>query len=97
MKSPLSQLHDRRAFLGFLAGSPYVAAPGGIRAFAQRAPELADVISDPKATLSVMDFEGPGNAESRTARPVAFEATWELRFGPENRFRVFYAISHERR
>ena len=30
-------------------------------------------------------------------RPVAFEATWELRLGPENRFRVFYAVSHERR
>jgi hypothetical protein len=30
-------------------------------------------------------------------RPVAFEATWELRFGPENRFRVFYVVSHERR
>ena len=30
-------------------------------------------------------------------RPVAFEATGELRFGPENRFRVFYAVSHERR
>ena len=29
-------------------------------------------------------------------RPVAFEATWELRLGPENRFRVFYAVSHER-
>ncbi len=29
-------------------------------------------------------------------RPVAFEATWELRFGPENRFRVFYAVRHER-
>ncbi len=29
-------------------------------------------------------------------RPVAFEATWELRFGPENRFRVFYAVNHER-
>ena len=28
-------------------------------------------------------------------RPVAFEATWELRFGPDNRFRVFYAVSHE--
>ena len=27
---------------------------------------------------------------------VAFEAMWELRFGPENRFRVFYAVSHER-
>src|SRR5712692_10561512 len=29
-------------------------------------------------------------------RPVAFEATWELRFGQENRFCVFYAVSHER-
>jgi len=29
-------------------------------------------------------------------RPVAFEATWELRLGRENRFRVFYAVSHER-
>jgi len=28
---------------------------------------------------------------------VTFEATWELRFGPGNRFRVFYAVSHERR
>jgi len=26
--------------------------------------------------------------------PAAFEATWELRFGPENRFRVFYSVSH---
>ena len=26
--------------------------------------------------------------------PVAFEATWELRFGPDNRFRVFYWVSH---
>ena len=57
MKSSISPLHHRRAFLGFLAGSPYVAALGGIRAFAQKAPELADVIADPKAALSVMDFE----------------------------------------
>jgi hypothetical protein len=26
-------------------------------------------------------------------RPVTFEAEWELRFGPNNRFRVFYDIS----
>mgnify|MGYP001579905710 CR=1 FL=1 len=25
-------------------------------------------------------------------RQVAFEAEWELRFGPDNRFRVFYDI-----
>lgn len=39
--------------------------------------------------------------ETRNRKPlqraVAFEATWELRLGPENRFRVFYAVSHERR
>ncbi len=48
---------DRRAFLRFLAASPYVAALGGIRAYAQGAPEIADVISDPKEALSVLDFE----------------------------------------
>lgn len=25
-------------------------------------------------------------------QPVSFGAEWELRFGPDNRFRVFYAI-----
>jgi hypothetical protein len=28
-------------------------------------------------------------------RPVLFEATWELRFGPGNQFRVFYDIDQE--
>src|SRR5271169_7230437 len=57
MKRPTSSLRHRRAFLKFLAGSPYVAALGGLRAFAQRAPEIADVIGSPKEALSVMDFE----------------------------------------
>jgi hypothetical protein len=26
-------------------------------------------------------------------RPVTFESEWELRFGPDNRFRVFYDLS----
>jgi mRNA-degrading endonuclease RelE of RelBE toxin-antitoxin system len=26
-------------------------------------------------------------------QPAPFEATWELRFGPNNRFRVFYEIN----
>ena len=26
-------------------------------------------------------------------RPVIFEAEWELRFGPDNKFRVFYDIN----
>jgi hypothetical protein len=29
-------------------------------------------------------------------RPVFVEATWELRFGPGNRFRVFYDIDYKR-
>jgi isopentenyl diphosphate isomerase/L-lactate dehydrogenase-like FMN-dependent dehydrogenase len=42
----------RRAFLRFLAGSPYVAACGGIGAFAQ-----PTAITDPTAALNVLDFE----------------------------------------
>lgn len=46
-----------------------------------------------------MRFEPDKETRNRKPlqRPVAFEATWELRFGPENRSRVFYAVSHERR
>jgi 4-hydroxymandelate oxidase len=52
------ETHHRRAFLRFLAGSPYVAALGGIEAFAQQhAPEIAGIITDPKEALNVMDFE----------------------------------------
>ncbi len=40
------------------------------------------------------------DAETRNRKPlkrsVAFEAEWEIRFGPDNRFRVFYEINHER-
>src|SRR5580693_9207837 len=57
MTSLISATHHRRAFLRFLAGSPYVAALGGAYAFAQKTAELADVIMDPKDALSVMDFE----------------------------------------
>src|SRR5271156_72656 len=52
-----SSVHHRRAFLRFLAGSPYVAALGGTRAFAQHAPEVAELLADPKDALNVMDFE----------------------------------------
>jgi mRNA-degrading endonuclease RelE of RelBE toxin-antitoxin system len=27
--------------------------------------------------------------------PASFGATWELRFGPNNSFRVFYDVNHE--
>jgi len=30
-------------------------------------------------------------------RPVAFGATWEIRFGPNNRFRVFYDVDETER
>jgi len=57
MTSPISATQHRRAFLRFLAGSPYVAALGGIAALAQKTAEVADVIKDPKDAFSVMDFE----------------------------------------
>lgn len=28
-------------------------------------------------------------------RPVEFGADWEIRFGPDNRFRVFYQVDNE--
>lgn len=41
------------------------------------------------------------DVETRNRKPVrppaAFQAEWELRFGPNNQFRVFYQIDHERR
>jgi mRNA-degrading endonuclease RelE of RelBE toxin-antitoxin system len=37
--------------------------------------------------------------ETRNRKPlkraVAFEAEWEIRFGPNNRFRVFYEVDRE--
>ena len=37
--------------------------------------------------------------ETRNRKPlkraVAFEAEWEIRFGPNNRFRVFYEVDQE--
>ena len=57
MQDTSSLLYHRRAFLRFLAGSPFVASLGGLEAFAQLTPEIADVITDPKQALSVMDFE----------------------------------------
>jgi len=53
----------RRAFLRFLAASPYVASLGGVTAFLERrplagqAPTPADVIASPAEALSVLDFE----------------------------------------
>ena len=30
-------------------------------------------------------------------QPAPFEATWEIRFGPKNRFRVLYGVDEEHR
>lgn len=41
------------------------------------------------------------DAETRNRKPLrqpaVFEAEWELRFGPDHRFRVFYEIDRENR
>jgi mRNA-degrading endonuclease RelE of RelBE toxin-antitoxin system len=40
------------------------------------------------------------SVETRNRKPllreIEFDADWELRFGPDNRFRVFYAIEADR-
>src|SRR6185503_7791471 len=57
MTNSSSRLRDRRAFLKFLAGSPYIAALGGVSAVAFDTEHASDVITDPKDALDVMDFE----------------------------------------
>ena len=44
-------------------------------------------------------FEADVETRNRKSlkRPVVFEAEWELRFGPDNRFRAFYAVDLDRR
>ena len=44
-------------------------------------------------------FEAVTEAKNRKPlqRPTEFGATWELRFGPDNRFRVLYAFDYEKR
>jgi hypothetical protein len=41
--------------------------------------------------------ETPTHNRKPLERPVALGARWELRFGPDNRFRVFYRVDVERR
>lgn len=52
-----SRMQHRRSFLRFVAASPYVAALGGLRVFAEQSPEVAEAIANPKDAFSVMDFE----------------------------------------
>ena len=46
-----------------------------------------------------LTFEPETEARNRKLleQPAPYDATWELRFGPNNRFRVFYAISEAER
>jgi len=41
-----------------------------------------------------LTYEPAGETTNRKPleRPVTFDARWELRFGPSNRFRVYYRI-----
>ena len=61
LESAIERLRDRRAFLRFLASSPYIAALGGVTAAAfdtqQASTAIGDIITDPKDALDVMDFE----------------------------------------
>jgi len=44
-----------------------------------------------------LSFEPTAETRNRKPlkRPVVFMATWELRFGPDNRFRVYYDVDLE--
>ena len=77
-QSALERSRDRRAFLKFLAGSPYIAALGGVSAAAfdtqQASTAIGDVITDPKDALDVMDFE---EAAHRKVAPGHWAAEFE--------------------
>ena len=47
-----------------------------------------------EAQLQFEPDVGAGNRKP-LKRAVAFEAEWEIRFGPNNRFRVFYGVDHD--
>src|ERR1700722_3114758 len=52
-----------------------------------------------KAIEEQLRFEPERQTRNRKPlrQPAPFEATWELRFGPQNRFRVLYGVDAERR
>ena len=52
-----------------------------------------------KAIQEQLFFEPETETRNRKPlqRPTRFEATWEIRFGPNNRFRVLYAVEPGRR
>jgi mRNA-degrading endonuclease RelE of RelBE toxin-antitoxin system len=52
-----------------------------------------------KAIEEQLLFEPESETRNRKPlqQPAPFSATWELRFGPGNRFRVLYGVDRERR
>ena len=48
---------------------------------------------------TLLSFEPDAATRNRKPlrQPAAFEARWELRFGPDNQFRVFYEVDRENR
>ena len=46
-----------------------------------------------------LTFEPENETHNRKLleQPAPYDATWELRFGSNNRFRVFYAVNEEER
>jgi mRNA-degrading endonuclease RelE of RelBE toxin-antitoxin system len=59
---------------------------------------------DPKYHLLIRNaietqLQSEPDAETRNRkplkRPIGIGAKWEIRFGPSNRFRVFYKIDHD--
>jgi mRNA-degrading endonuclease RelE of RelBE toxin-antitoxin system len=46
-----------------------------------------------------LTFEPNGETRNRKPlrQPAPFEATWEIRFGPNNRFRVLYDVDEDQR
>jgi len=50
-----------------------------------------------KTIESQLRFEPAVETQNRKPlkRPTVFQGDWELRFGPDNRFRVFYEVDHQ--
>jgi hypothetical protein len=44
-----------------------------------------------------LEPEATTRNRKRLERPIDLGARWELRFGPDNRFRVFYRVDAEKR
>src|SRR5262245_54661295 len=50
-----------------------------------------------KALEEQLEYDAEVKTRNRKplGKPIAFKAEWELRFGPNNRFRAFYSVEGE--